>query len=257
MRSNAAAPKPPVASSKKKPNILLIVADDLGYSEIGAFGSEISTPNLDQLSRSGTRMTQFYASPFCSPTRAMLLSGADNHRVGLGGMAELLTPQQRTSEGYEGYFSDKAVPFPALLREAGYATFMAGKWHLGLKEEQSPARRGFDRSYAMLQGGAGHFDQTGIITFDAEKMPQALYRENGKSVQIPTEGFYSSAFYASKIISYIDENKASDKPFFGYLAFTAPHWPIQAPPEFIAKYEGKYDVGYEVIREQRLARLQQ
>lgn len=257
MQSKAAASTAPVASAKKKPNILLIVADDLGYSEIGAFGSEISTPNLDQLARSGIRLTQFYASPFCSPTRSMLMSGADNHKVGFGSMAETLTPQQRTEKGYEGFLSDAAVPFPALLREAGYATFMAGKWHLGMKEEHSPANRGFDRSYAMLQGGAGHFDQTGIITFDADKMPQAQYRENGKSVQIPTEGFYSSTFYASKIISYIDENKASSKPFFGYLAFTAPHWPIQAPPEYIAKYEGKYDVGYEVIREQRLARMKQ
>lgn len=256
MQTKVAAPSAPVASAKKQPNILLIVADDLGYSEMGAFGSEISTPNLDQLARAGVRMTQFYASPFCSPTRAMLMSGADNHKVGLGGMAELLTPQQRTSEGYDGYLNDKAVPFPALLRDAGYTTFMAGKWHLGMKEEHSPANRGFDRSYAMLQGGAGHFDQTGIITFDAEKMPQAQYRENGQLAQVP-EGFYSSTFYASKIISYIEENRPTKKPFFGYLAFTAPHWPIQAPKSYIDKYEGKYDVGYEVIREQRLARMKQ
>lgn len=241
----------------KRPNILLIVADDLGYSDIGAFGGEISTPNLDQLAQGGLRMTNFYASPFCSPTRAMLMSGVDNHRAGFGSMAELLTPAQRSKPGYEGYLNDSVVAFPGLLRDAGYHTYMAGKWHLGVKEEHSPGQRGFERSYALVQGGASHFDQTGIITDDPDKTPKALYRENGKAVDIPSQGFYSSEFFASKIISQIDSNKGDGKPFFAYLAFTAPHWPLQAPDEDIKKYEGKYDVGYDVIRAQRLARMKQ
>jgi arylsulfatase A-like enzyme len=245
----------PAAAADQRPNVLLIVADDLGYSDIGAFGGEIATPHLDQLARSGLRLSQFYASPFCSPTRAMLLSGADNHRVGFGSMAELMTPQQRSHPGYEGYLSDRVLPFPQLLRDAGYHTYMVGKWHLGVREEHAPNRRGFEQSYAMLNGGAGHFDQSGIITQDPDKAPVALYRDNGQDVKIPTEGFYSSEFFASKLIAYLDADKADGKPFFGYLAFTAPHWPLQAPDEYIRKYEGKYDVGYDVIRERRLTRM--
>ncbi|RIX76887.1 arylsulfatase [Acidovorax cavernicola] len=238
----------------RRPNILLIVADDLGYSDIGAFGGEIATPNLDALARRGLRLTNFYASPFCSPTRAMLMSGADSHQVGFGSMAELLTPQQRSQPGYEGFLTDRALPFPVLLQDAGYHTYMAGKWHLGVKEEHAPPNRGFEKSYAMMNGGASHFDQTGIITFDAEKTPMALYREDGKEVQIPKD-FYSSEQFASKLISYIDGGKGDGKPFFGYLAFTAPHWPLQARDAYIRKYEGRYDVGYDVIRERRLARM--
>lgn len=252
----------PSASSQsvrndKRPNVLLIVADDLGYSDLGAYGGEIHTPNLDRLAEQGTQLSQFYASPFCSPTRAMLMSGADHHQVGFGTMAELLTPELRKHPGYEGYLSDRVITLPTLLRDAGYRTVMAGKWHLGVAEQYSPAHRGFDRSYALVQGGAGHFDQSGVITPDASKAPQAIYREDGASVTLPKD-FYSSAFFADKIIEYVDEGRkgtAKDKPFFAYLAFTAPHWPLQAPADLIDKYRGRYDVGYEVIREQRLARM--
>ncbi len=237
-----------------RPNILLIVADDLGYSDIGAFGGEIATPNLDRLASRGLKMTSLYASPFCSPTRAMLLSGADNHLVGFGGMAELMTPQQRSRVGYEGYLNERALSFPQLLKDAGYRTYMTGKWHLGVKDEHSARARGFDRSYAMLNGGASHFDQTGIITFDENKTPEAMYREDGKPVTIPPD-FYSSTFFASRLIDYIDADKGSGKPFFAYLAFTAPHWPLQAPDAYIRKYEGKYDVGYDVIRARRLEKM--
>ncbi len=250
----AVAPTATAQASAARPNILLIVADDLGYSDIGAFGGEIATPNLDRLAATGLKMTSLYASPFCSPTRAMLMSGADNHLVGFGGMAELMTPQQRSKPGYEGYLNERALAFPQLLKDAGYHTYMAGKWHLGVKEEHSPPARGFDRSYAMVNGGASHFDQTGIITFDENKTPEATYREDGKPVKIPAN-FYSSKFFASRLIEYIDSNRDSKQPFFGYLAFTAPHWPLQAPDEYIRKYEGKYDVGYDVIRVRRLEKM--
>ena len=251
-----AAP-PPAQQLSRKPNILLIVADDLGYSDLGSYGGEISTPNIDKLATSGVRMSSFYSSPFCSPTRSMLLSGTDNHLAGFGGMAELMTPEQRGRPGYEGYLNNRVLPFPQLLRDAGYHTYMAGKWHLGVTEEFSPANRGFEQSYAMLNGGASHFDSTGIITFDANKAPQASYRENGKAVEIPKTGFYSSEVFANRIIGNIDAGRGDGKPFFAYLAFTAPHWPLHAPDEFIRKYEGKYDAGYEVIRDRRVARMKE
>jgi arylsulfatase A-like enzyme len=251
-----AADQPSAASpvEHRRPNILLVVADDLGYSDLGAFGGEISTPTLDRLAATGVRLTGFYASPFCSPTRAMLMSGVDNHVVGFGAMGELVQPLQKGRPGYEGFLNDRAVPFPELLQSAGYHTYMAGKWHLGTSEETSPARRGFEQSYAMVMGGASHFDQTGIITLDADKDPIVIYRDNGKPVSLPKD-FYSSEAYASKVIQYIDQNKGDSKPFFAYLAFTAPHWPLQAPDEYIRKYEGKYDVGYDVIRQRRFERM--
>jgi arylsulfatase len=243
---------------QKRPNILLIVADDLGYTDIGSFGSEIATPTLDRLADSGTRLTSFYTSPFCSPTRAMLMSGTDNHLAGFGDMAELITDQQRGKPGYEGYLNERVVAMPQVLKDAGYRTVMAGKWHLGNAENQSPAARGFDLSYAMTMGGASHFgDQSGIVAVDPNKPPKAIYRENGKSVDIPREGFYSSEAFVSKLIGYLDQTEAGGKPFFAYLAFTAPHWPLHAPDEDIRKYEGRYAEGYDRLRETRLRRLKQ
>lgn len=247
----AAAPQKKPAT---RPNVLLIVADDLGYSDIGAYGGEIATPNIDALAKRGLRMTDFYASMFCSPTRAMLMSGVDNHRSGFGNMGEFMTPEERKHPGYEGALNQRVVTFPELLRDAGYHTYMAGKWHLGMGPEHDPINRGFEQAFALLNGGAGHFDQTGIITKDVDKTPRAVYRENGKPFDLP-EKFYSSEFFTDKIIASIDSNKHDGKPFLAYLAFTAPHWPLQAPDEYIRKYEGKYDAGYDVIREQRLARM--
>ncbi|WP_205665245.1 arylsulfatase [Caldimonas tepidiphila] len=251
-RSEAAAPK-------RAPNFLLILADDLGYSDIGAYGGEISTPNLDRLARTGTQLTSFYASPFCSPTRAMLMSGSDNHLIGYGDMAELMLDQQRGKPGYEGHLNDRVVTLPEVLKQSGYRTVMAGKWHLGNTEALSPAARGFDRSYAMTMGGASHFgDQLGIITADPDKPPKAMYRENGKAVDIPRDGFYSSDAFASRLIQYLEETRGDgSRPFFAYLAFTAPHWPLHAHDEDIARYDGKYDAGYDAIRAQRLERMKQ
>ncbi|MBS0551731.1 MAG: sulfatase-like hydrolase/transferase, partial [Proteobacteria bacterium] len=161
--SAAEAATPQAATNPgKRPNILLVVADDLGYSDIGAFGGEIDTPNLDRLAQEGKRMTSFYASPFCSPTRSILMSGTDNHLAGFGAMAEFLVTEQKGKPGYEGNLNARIVPLPQLLQDAGYRTLMAGKWHLGGREEDSPAARGFDYSYAMMQGGAGHFDQVRV-----------------------------------------------------------------------------------------------
>jgi len=252
----AAQAATPAAAPAKKPNILLIVADDLGYTDLGSFGAEIATPNLDKLANTGAKMTSFYASPFCSPTRAMLMSGSDNHLVGFGDMAELMLPEQRGKPGYEGYLNDRVVPMAQVLKDAGYRTAMAGKWHLGIPEEVSPATRGFEQSYALVQGGSSHWgDQSGIVAADPNKPPKAIYRENGKSIDIPRDGFYSSDAFASKLIDYLKSGEASGKPFFGYLAFTAPHWPLHAPDADIAKYEGRYKEGYDKLRKERLERM--
>ena len=244
------------AAPAKRPNILLIVADDLGYTDLGAYGAEISTPNLDKLASGGVKMTGFYASPFCSPTRAMLMSGSDNHLAGFGDMSELMLPEQRGKPGYEGYLNARVVPMAQVLKDAGYRTAMAGKWHLGVKEEFSPATSGFDQSYAMVMGGASHWgDQSGIVAMDPAKPPKAIYRENGKAIDIPRDGFYSSQAFTDKLLDYLKSGEKSGKPFFGYLAFTAPHWPLHAPDADIAKYEGRYKEGYDKLRKERLERM--
>lgn len=241
------------ASAANKPNLLLIVADDLGYSDIGAFGGEIETPSLDALAEKSVRLTNFHTAPTCSPTRSMLLSGTDSHQAGVGNMAELLTSEQKGKPGYEGYLNNSVATLPEVLRNNGYNTYMVGKWHLGRTEDRSPAARGFDQSFALMQGGASHFDdQRAIIGVD----PVAIYRKNGKSVELP-KGFYSTDSYTDMMIDYIDQGADSGKPFFAYVAYTAPHWPLQAPEKYIEKYQGRYAVGYEVIRKQRLERMKE
>lgn len=247
------------AGVPKKPNFLLVVADDLGYSDMGAYGGEIATPTLNRMAKEGSQLTHFYASPFCAPTRAMLMSGADNHRVGLGDMAEFMTDVQRGKPGYEGYLNQRAAAMPEVLRSAGYRTVMAGKWHLGNAEDQSPAARGFDRSFAMTMGGSSHYgDQSGIVALDPQKAPKAIYRQEGKMVDIPRQGFYSSEAFATRLIQYLDETRGDGgKPFFAYLAFTAPHWPLHAPDEDVEKYAERYKNGYEALRTERMARMKQ
>lgn len=141
----------------QRPNFLIIVADDLGFSDLGAFGGEIATPHLDALATAGLRLTDFHTAPTCSPTRSMLLTGTDHHIAGIGTMAEALTPELIGKPGYEGYLNDRVVALPELLREAGYQTLMSGKWHLGLKAELAPHARGFERSFALLPGAANHY----------------------------------------------------------------------------------------------------
>ncbi len=208
------------SSNNKRPNILLIVADDMGYSDIGCFGSEIPTPNIDALAKEGLICTQFYVSPTCSPTRSMLLSGVDNHQAGLGSMGELIYPNQKGRPGYEGYLSFRVVSLASLLKAAGYNTFMTGKWHLGRTQKQRPVARGFEKSFALLFGGASHFED-GVGLQESEK--QAQYREDGQLVKKLPKQFYSTTFYTDKLISYIDNNRDKKKPFFGYLAYTTVH----------------------------------
>ena len=160
----------------KRPNILLIVVDDLGYNDLSIHGSEIATPNIDTLMNEGVILDSFHVAPNCSPTRAMLFSGTDNHIAGLGTMAASITDNTRGRPGYEGYLNFRLAALSELFQDAGYHTYMTGKWHLGLTEETSPAARGFDKSFSMAQGGAGAFSNM-LQIFGPEK---AIYRENGK-----------------------------------------------------------------------------
>lgn len=237
-------------NSDERPNILLILADDLGYSDIGPFGGEISTPNLDSLAADGLKMSNLYAASACSPTRSMLLSGTTSHKAGMGTMYNDQTPKQLGQPGYEGYMNNDVVSISTLLKDAGYHTYMTGKWHLGYEDDQSAYARGFERSFALLQGGGHHFDDK-PMTVDHDT---SWYRENGDRVELPDD-FFSSEFYTDKIISYIDSDREDGKPFFAYLAYTAPHWPLQAPADYINKYKGKYDAGYQDLTEKRLSAL--
>jgi len=239
--------------ARTRPNILLIMADDLGYSDLGAFGGEIETPNLDALAAEGRLLTSHYTAATCSPTRAMLLSGTDHHLVGLGSMAELLAPEQVGKPGYEGYLNERSLSIAELLRDSGYHTYMAGKWHLGLSEDKSPRAWGFESSFVLTQGAASHFAPRPGAPTPADT---GAYRENGVAVQVPGD-FFSTNFYTDKLIAYLEGHRGDSKPFFAYAAYTAPHWPLQAPDDFIDRYRGRYDAGYEAIRNQRLARQKQ
>ncbi len=249
--STLEAPKP------TKTNIVLIVADDLGFTDLGCFGSEIRTPNLDKLALAGIRNTAFYTAPTCSPTRAMLLTGVDNHRNGYGTMEGDWAENQLGLRGYEAYLNFDVVTFPKLLQAAGYYTSMAGKWHQALPPTDTklwPDQRGFDRSFTLLQGGAGHFaDQQKLFSF----FDRSYYQEDGQLVDTLAETFYSTDYYTQKAISYLDESQSQEKPFFLYLAYTAPHWPLQVPDTHIDLYKGRYDEGYEVLAEERIKRAKQ
>ena len=248
--------------TQKQPNILLIVADDLGFSDIGAFGGEIQTPYLDQLALNGLRLTNFHTASTCSPTRAMLLSGTDHHLAGLGTMAEALTPELEGKEGYEGVLNNKVAALPELLQDAGYYTIMSGKWHLGLKPEFFPAQKGFERSFALLPGAANHYLFEADIPEDEIprllKSTRGLYAEDDQFAAELPKGFYSSDYFTTRLLDFLQDDVQRDgRPFFAYLPFSAPHWPLQAPQEDIAKYTNQYDQGPEKLREQRLEKLKQ
>ena len=187
-----------------RPNILLIMADDMGYTDIGSFGAEIETPNIDALAERGVRFSNFHTSVSCSPTRSMLMSGTDNHIAGLGNMHELLTPEQEGKPGYEGHLNDRVVSLAEVLRDGGYHTVMAGKWHLGHERGSLPFDRGFERSFALLNGGASHWsDMRGILPRD----DPAKYSRNGEFLTRLPADFYSSRSYADFLIEAIREKR--------------------------------------------------
>jgi arylsulfatase len=243
-----------VAQKSKPPNFLVIVADDMGYSDLGCYGGEIRTPVLDSLAKEGVRFTDFYVSPTCSVTRSMLLSGTDNHVAGLGSMGELLAPNQVGKPGYEGVLNKRVVTIASLLRDHGYHTYMAGKWHLGMKPDQIPHARGFERDFSLLVGGASHFDNGWNLEW---QNPKAPYTEDGRPVKKLPKGFYSTKHYTDKTIQFIDEGREDGKPFFAYMAFTAPHGPLHVPNDWLRSYKNDYDEGWDGIRNRRLERMRE
>ncbi len=199
-----------LAQQADRPNIVIILADDMGYADMGSFGSEIPTPNLDALAQEGVRFTQFYTHATCSPTRSMLLSGVDNHLNGLGNMSEMTAPNQKGVPGYEGTLNHQVATLPELLKSAGYQTYMVGKWHMGKQPDKIPRARGFDRDFALLDGGGSYWDMTNLTA----RTPNSLFTEEGRYLKKLPNDYYATRTYTDKMIEFIDEGRANGKPFF-------------------------------------------
>ncbi|MDB9756126.1 arylsulfatase [Pseudomonadales bacterium] len=238
----------PTTQPTQPPNIVLILADDLGYSDLGSYGSEIDTPNLDGIAAQGMRFANFHTAASCAPTRAMLLTGVDSHVAGVANIIEAIPDYQATSPAYQGALDKNVATISERLRNQGYRTYMSGKWHLGQNPEQLPSKRGFDRAFSLGDTGADNWRQRTYLPI----YENANWYEDG----LPTallEDFYSSKTLVDKAIDYIDSATDEDttKPFFTYLAFQAVHIPVQAPAEFRDKYLQTYADGWSVLREQR------
>ena len=230
----------------KRPNIVLIMADDMGYSDIGCYGGEVNTPNLDRLAAGGLRFTQFYNAARCCPTRASLLTGLYPHQAGIGHMVG-----NRGYPAYQGYLNKRCVTIAETLKTAGYNTLMSGKWHVGEKRPHWPVDRGFDKYYGIVSGGANYFDITKAKA-PGVKRTMAI----GDKPFIPKPGkFYMTDAFSENAVKFIESHGGSKEPFFLYLAYTAPHWPLHAWPEDIAKYKGKYLKGWDKLREERHERM--
>jgi len=233
------------------PNIVIILVDDAALMDFGAFGGEAQTPHIDALAQRGALFTQYRTSPLCAPTRAMLLTGIDNHLTGVATIPEVLPAEQKGKPGYSMALEANVLTIADRLREAGYRTLMSGKWHLGETPEQMPQNHGFDRSLALAASGADNWEDRSYIPYYAD----APWFEDGDPIDLPAD-FYSSEFLVDKMISYLAETDP-EKPFFAYLPFQAIHIPVQAPPEFIAKYKGVYDDGWHALRQTRHQKAQE
>ncbi len=230
-----------------RPNIVVLLADDWGFSDVGAFGSEIKTPNLDSLARRGMKFSNFHVTASCSPTRSMLLTGVDNHLNGVGNMRETIPQEHVGRAGYLSVLNRNVVTIASLLKDSGYRTYVAGKWHVGKEAHNLPDQRGFDHS--LVQGDSGSDNwETGKRYLDLTD--KVYWYEDGKPVVMPTE-FYSSEFYIDKTIGYIRAGALEKKPFFAYVGFQANHIPVQAPKQFIDKYNDYYKDGWDALRRER------
>ena len=230
-----------------RPNIVVILADDLGFTDLKSYGSEIDTPNLDLLAQEGLRFSNHHVSASCAPTRAMLLTGVDSHRAGVGNIAEAKTQSQSASPFYRGTLNDNVVTVATLLKDSGYHTYMAGKWHLGYKTpELRPINRGFERTVMMPYSGADNWEQKPYLP----NYETVEWFADGENITLPDD-FYSSRYIVDNTIDFIDKNKEDRQPFFSYVAFQAVHIPVQAPKEFTDKYAGAYDSGWSKLKENR------
>jgi len=238
------------ADNSRRPNIVVILGDDLGYADLGAFGSEIRTPNMDSLAKQGVRFTNFYTNPTCSPTRATLLSGVDTHRNGLGNMDEWTAPNQRGAVGYEGHLNERVATLPQLLKDAGYHTYMVGKWHLGKSPDQIPRARGFERDFSLLDGAGSYWDMTNMTSAS----PLSVFTEDGRYLKELPKDYYATQTYTDKLIRFIDDHRGDGKPFFAYVAHQAPHDPFHLPADWRNRYAGVYEKGWDAVRKARLNR---
>jgi arylsulfatase A-like enzyme len=239
----------PAATPAKRPNIVLILVDDSALMDFGAFGGEARTPNIDRLAARGAMFTSYHTSPLCSPSRAMLLTGVDNHRAGVATIEEILPPSQRGKHGYGLHFEPGVWTIADRLRATGYRTLMAGKWHLGHGAGELPNAHGFDRSLALDASGADNWAAKPYMPYYQD----APWFENGAPAKLPKD-YYSSDLLVDRLQTYIDEKPAGSQPFFAYLAFQAVHIPVQAPKAYSDHYKGRFDAGWPAIRQERAER---
>jgi arylsulfatase len=237
-------------AAPRRPNIVVILGDDLGFADMGTYGSEIKTPNLDALALEGVRFTNFYTHASCSPTRSILLTGVDTHLNGLGNMDEWTAPNQRGLAGYEGYLNHRVATLPQLLKGAGYHTYMVGKWHLGKAPDLIPAARGFERDFSLLDGAGSYWDMTNFTAAS----PLSVFTEDGKYLTELPKDYYATKTYTDKLIGFIDANHGDGKPFFAYVAHQAPHDPYHLPRDWRNRHVGEYDKGWDAVRQERLMR---
>ena len=232
--------------ASNRPNIVFLLADDLGYTDIAPYGSEVKTPALSKLAEEGIRFTNYHTAANCAPSRAMLLTGVNNHLAGIPNIPEMLAPEQMVHENYQGVLGDNVVTIATLLEGSGYHTYMAGKWHLGAEPGKLPSQRGFERTVALMDSGADNWEQRPYLPIYDE----ANWFADGKRFELPDD-FYSSRFLIDKTIEFIDNNLDDGKPFFAYVPFQAVHIPVQAPQEYIDRYMGVYDEGWDQLRQTR------
>lgn len=230
----------------KRPNILVIVADDFGFSDLKPYGGDIIAPNLEKLANESSLFTKFHIMPVCSPSRSVLMTGVDVHKNGMGTMDVIITPNQVGKPGYETYLNDRVTTIAQILKDSGYHTFTTGKWHLGDNVQNWPYNRGFEESYTLLHGGATNWN--GAFPISAYL---GFWVKNNEKISYPN-GTYSSDLYADELIKMIDKNSNDDKPFYAYLSFQATHWPLHAPAEYIEANDGRYDMGWDQLRDLRL-----
>jgi arylsulfatase A-like enzyme len=248
LAAGAAGAATPAAPAR--PNIVVLLADDWGFSDVGAFGGEIATPNLDALARRGMRFSNFHVSASCSPTRSMLLTGVDNHRNGVGNMRETIPQEHLGKPGYLTALSTNVVTVASLLRDSGYHTYVAGKWHVGREPHNRPDQRGFEHSIIQADSGSDNWE-TDKRYLDLSD--QVYWYEDGKTATMPHD-YYSSQFFVDRTIAYIDAGAKDAAPFFAYVAFQANHIPVQAPRRLIDKYRDAYHDGWSTLRAARRAR---
>ena len=238
-----------LVNAQESPNIVLILADDLGFSDLASYGSEIHTPSISALAEQGVSFTNYHTGANCAPSRAMLLTGVDSHRTGVPNIPEMIPPEQSKYSHYSGTLGHNVVTVATLLQDAGYHTYMAGTWHLGQAPDQLPSVRGFERTVALADSGADNWEQKPYLPI----YKKANWYADGHEYQLP-EDFYSSRFLVDKTIEFIDSNQGDGQPFFAYVPFQAVHMPVQAPQEYIDRYMGVYDDGWTALRAERLGR---